>query len=159
MHANCERRAKANLARQGFAFYLPVIKDIVTIRGRKSAVSRPLFGRYIFVFIQDQWRSLLSTIGIASVVMRGDKPACIPSKVIDDIRAREDKEGFVRLRKNEKEKFERGTRVRIPEGQFSGMVGVYDGMTSSQREVVLLEFLGRVTRVEIAAAIELEPIV
>ena len=84
---------------------------------------------------------MLGTFGVSSILLSGDKPARLDDRWVDSMKARENKEGFIAL---PTEKYKRGERVRIQAGLFSGHLGIYQGMTSKQREVVLLDMLGRV---------------
>jgi transcription antitermination factor NusG len=46
-----------------------------------------------------------------------------------------------------------GARVTIAAGALVGFDAIYAGMTASDRELILIEMLGRQTRVEIAAGL------
>ena len=51
-----------------------------------------------FDLARDQWRSVQSTFGVSALVFVGEKPAALSNHVIDEIRARENPDGFVMLR-------------------------------------------------------------
>jgi transcription antitermination factor NusG len=136
----CERRALWHLNFQGFTAYAPREKIIRVSRGKKIAAWRWLFPRYIFVWITTQWHALFSTIGVARVLMTGDKPSKLPERWIKEMRAQEHN-GLITLPKH---RFKIGTKVQVTSGLLAGQKGLYQGMTSRQREIVLLETLGRV---------------
>jgi len=136
----CERRALWHLARQGFTAYAPKEKIIRMVRGRKTTCARFIFPRYLFVAIADQWHALFNTVGITRVLMTGDQPSKLPDGWVEDMRARE-RNGLVSLPKH---RFKIGQRVEVGSGLLAGVKGLYQGMTSRQREIVLLETLGRV---------------
>ena len=136
----CERRTLWHLEWQGFAAYAPREKIIRVSRGRKIAASRWLFPRYIFVYISDTWHALFSTIGVARVLMTGDKPSRLPERWIKDMKLQEHN-GLITLPKH---RFKIGQEVHVTTGLLKGQKGLYQGMTSRQREIVLLETLGRV---------------
>ncbi len=146
-HPLCERRALLNLQRQNFTCYAPLIKQTRIVKGRRTYRDEFLFGRYLFVAIADQWRSILSTFGVAQLIMNRDLPASLPEQEIENFRARE-VNGYVVLTKPER--FKRGETVHVHRGQFSGADAVYQGMSQRDREIVLLNILGRQTRVELA---------
>ena len=83
--------AEINLRRQGFMTLLPRI--------RQRAQFSPLFPRYIFVGHEAGQRvaSLTSTLGVQYVVRCGAEAARVPLAIIDEIRARMDAHGVVRL--------------------------------------------------------------
>jgi transcriptional antiterminator RfaH len=139
-HPACEHRAITNIERQGYACYAPRERVTRVVRGRKVTEARWLFPRYLFVWIIDRWWSLFGTFGVSSVIMNGDKPARIPNGWVEKMKAREVK-GLIDLSQSE---FTKGQRVQVTSGLFMGKHGIYQGQTSRQREVILLEALGRV---------------
>jgi transcription antitermination factor NusG len=136
----CERRALWHMKYQGFTTYAPREKITRVVRGKKQNTSRWLFPRYIFVWIADHWHALFSTIGISKVLMTGDHPARLPDKWVEAMRAREH-HGLITLPKH---RFRIGQRVVVASGLLLGAHGLYQGMGHQQREIVLLESLGRV---------------
>jgi len=140
----CERRALWHLAWQGFTTYAPREKITRIKSGKKHHTSRWLFPRYIFVWVAEQWHALFSTIGVARVLMTGEQPARLPDGWVEDMRKREHN-GLIELKRA---RFKVGQRVQISSGLFAGAHGLYQGMTSKQREIVLVEALG--CRVEVA---------
>ena len=117
------------------------------VRGKNLFRKVQLFSNYIFVEIFDQWRALKSTKGISSLLMlEHERPAIINADYLAEIKAREDKNGFVVLSKS---KFEMGSSVQVKSGPFAYQVGLFDGMSSHQRVFILLSMLGTQRRVEI----------
>ena len=72
--------------------------------------------------------------------MDGDYPSRLPGEWVDKMKAKE-QNGVIVL---PKERYRIGERVQITDGLFQGQFGLYQGMTSRQREVVLLGALGKV---------------
>ena len=136
-----EQRALWHLKFQGFTTYAPREKITRIIRNRKVQCSRWLFPRYVFVWIIDRWHELFSTIGISRVLMTGEQIAQVPAKWVEQIRARE-YNGLITLPKPKR--FRHGQRVTVTGGILQGQRGLYQGMTTGEREIVLLEALGRV---------------
>lgn len=140
---NRERWAAENVARQGKEFYLP--KTLV--RKGASEFIRPLFPRYLFVRIADgQWRFLTGTFGVTGIVSShvNGAPSALADKYIDEIRAREDSNGLVRLPTVD-DGFQVGQRLRVRSGLLEGRVGMYEGTDDKGREKVLMAILGQKT--------------
>jgi transcription antitermination factor NusG len=135
-----ERRVILHLDRQGFAHYAPREKIVRVKRGRKTVASRYLFPRYLFVWIESQWQRLFNTFGVSRVLMSGDKPSKLPDGWVDRLKASE-QNGLIVLPKRSSD-FIPGQQVQVVGGLFVGAKGLYQGMTSRQREVVLLDRLG-----------------
>ena len=136
-----ERWAVQNLTSQGLETYLPLI----AVHLRRGGIRRQsLFPRYIFVYSsQGQWRTIRSTYGISTLIMRGGIPAVIPAKEIQQIRAREDEDGLVRLPQSPSAaNLRAGDAVRIVEGPFAGRLGICEGTPIQERVRILMEFLG-----------------
>jgi transcriptional antiterminator RfaH len=112
-----------------------------------------LFPRYLFVTFdveRDRWRSVQSTFGVSNLVRIGDKPVPLPDMVIDEIRAREDAEGFVRL--GLPAGLKPGSSVRLTDGLFADYQGTLERVAENQRVSVLLSLLGRKVRVSVPVA-------
>lgn len=146
--SNCELRAESNLVQQGFEPYIPRIRQRLIVGGKKVFRERPLFGRYFFVSFIDRWRAILSTRGIAGLLLSGETPSLVSDFEIARLRDQE-RNGIIKLKKQSQ--FKRGQPVRIESGDMVGLSGIYDGMSSRDREVVLLNMMGRMVRTELAA--------
>jgi transcriptional antiterminator RfaH len=139
---NREQWAAENIMRQGYAYYLPRVAE----QRRGVTLSKPLFPRYLFVQTPGQWRFLLGTFGVAAVIMHGEEAAMVPTIHMEALRAREGADGLIVL--PEKPALVAGTsEVRVSRGHLKDHVGIYDGMSSSDRAKVLMDFLGRKTTV------------
>src|SRR3546814_903622 len=90
------------------------------------------------------WRAINSTLGVARVVAAADAPIAVPEAVIERLRAREGKDGCVRL--EPQRHLKNGDKVRVTEGAFESFLGLYEGLTESERALVLIDFLGRKVR-------------
>jgi len=148
-----EERADANLRRQGFATYLPRFQRTRRHARRTETVVRPLFPRYLFVAIdltRDRWRAIHSTFGVSHLVQAGDEPLSVPLGVVEEIRAREDGAGLVKL--GLPPGIVPGSPVRLIDGIFQDAKGVLERVADDRRVAVLLELLGREVRVFVPAA-------
>jgi transcriptional antiterminator RfaH len=147
---NRERTALVHLERQGYRTYCPLTRRQRIKQGRKVEVQFPLFPRYLFVEIEDaRWWSLRNTRGLASIIIDNatEQPVRVRDNVLDAVKRIE-----AELKEQREEpRFKRGQKVVMIDGPFAGHSAVYDGQSARDREFVLLELLGRATRVEVAA--------
>jgi transcriptional antiterminator RfaH len=149
-HPNAETKAAYHLKRQGFDVYLPQILKKRRHARRVDWVSSPLFPRYLFVGLDDEkkgWRPILSTVGVTQLVCFGDRPMAVPMAIIDSLMALEDESGLIKF--SRKEVFKRGDRIEILEGAFSKLIGLFDELNDQGRVTLLLDLLGRQTKVKI----------
>lgn len=147
-----EVRASYHLARQGFKVYLPRYAKMRRHARKVDTVARPLFPRYLFVALDlalDRWRSIQSTFGVVGLVMLAERPAPLPSGVVEAIRARENDQGHVRL--GLAPGLGVGSRVRLIDGMFADHGGVLDRIADERRVAVLVQLLGRQVRVFVGA--------
>lgn len=152
-HANRERKAAWHLQQQGFGVYLPQYLKRWRHARKSELRPAPLFPRYLFVSMdiaQSHWRAIRSTIGVTSLVCSGDRPAMVPSTVIDDIRTRENEKGWLPL--ETAIPLKSGDTLAVVEGGLSGARGFFECFKDSERVVMLLEMLGRPMRVQLPAS-------
>jgi transcriptional antiterminator RfaH len=132
-----EHIAAQFLQQDNFEIYLP---KILTQHGARERVA-PLFPGYLFVEIIERWWSVRWTAGVVRLLMADDRPARVPTVLMDAIRKREGCDGLVRLPKPRG--LVCGDQVRIVHGSFEGRLGVYQGQSGVQRSRILLDLLGR----------------
>jgi transcriptional antiterminator RfaH len=122
---------------QGFEVFLPLVQT--------KRASQPLFAGYFFCRIVEQWRSINSTFGVLCLVRVGDCPERCPDREIDSLKAMIDGHGYIRLPEAPppvRRTIAVGAKVRIASGPFGGMSGLYAGMSTKDREKILLSLLG-----------------
>ena len=143
--------------RAGFEILTPKIRTRVNARWKTN----PLFGCYFFARIVDQWRVLERTVGVLSVVKAAGLPARCPDEEIATLMARSDADGIIRLNSRltpqavVRRAFEPGGQVSIVDGPFHGFGGLHTGMSTRNRELVLINVLGRQTSVAVPAGLVL----
>ena len=139
-----EGLASENLIRQGFEVVLPMYLKRRSHARRIDNVPAPLFPRYLFASFDPQksgWRAIRSTRGVIDLVRSGLDPVPVSEAIIDEIRRRQDEQGYVVLAKHYNLK--RGTRIRIDEGPFAGLEAIFESQRDDERVVALLSLLGR----------------
>jgi transcriptional antiterminator RfaH len=152
-HPRGEQKAAAHLCRQNFEVYLPQYIKKRRHARRFDTVAAPLFPRYLFVAVDmaaQRWRSIQSTIGVVRLVCNGEAPAPVAATVLAALKEREDERGFIRLEPRPRPR--PGDPIRVLDGAFADHLGLYEGMTDSERVTILLELLGRKVRVMLDAA-------
>lgn len=142
--------AQNNLKERGFEVYLPRYLKQRRHARRTEIVPRPLFPRYLFVRadIGAGHRPRVNTApGVAQMVSFGERPAVVADEIIDEIKAREDDDGYIRLGRGQK--FAKGEPVKISDGALSNHIGFFECHTDNDRVIILLDLLGRQTRVKV----------
>ena len=142
--------AKNNLEERGFEVYLPRYLKQRRHARRTDIVPRPLFPRYLFVRadIDAGHRPRVNTApGVAYLVSFGDRPAVVADSIVEEIKSRESEDGFIRLGRGQK--FLEGDRVKISDGALCDHVGLFQCATDNQRVFILLDLLGRLTRIQV----------
>ena len=149
-HVNAEWKALANLRRQGFEAYLPRYRKIRHHARKTDAVAAPLFPRYLFLRLdaaKERWRAVLSTFGVATLICRDGMPAPVPEGIVEAIMAREDSQAFVDLTRQAA--FKPGDAVQVVAGPFADQVAQFQGLSASERVILLFDILGRKLRIEV----------
>ena len=147
---NSHRVAQRNLARQGFAVFLPLQEETKRARGRFVTRMRPLFPGYLFVALdirQGPWRAVNSTLGITRLVSLGGTPTPVPDDLVEQLRLRCDPGGKLLPPQS----FEPGDRVTFARGPFANFVATIESLAPDRRVWVLLELMGQQTRVAVQA--------
>jgi transcriptional antiterminator RfaH len=140
-----EVRAGEHLSRQGFEVLCPQLR-VQKLRRRKwSWVEEPLFPRYLFVGATEEqsWAPVRSTVAVDALVRFGGRVVEVPTKLIDGLRnAAEELSADRPL-------FKQGQKVRIVTGAFVTLEAVFDVAEGQERATVLLDLLGRQSRVRL----------
>jgi transcriptional antiterminator RfaH len=150
--SRAEEKAMQHLTNQGFMAYLPRYRRRVRHARRNEIVLRPLFPGYLFVNLDPErcrWRSINGTVGVREILTNGDTPLAVADRIIDEIRAREDETGAVKL---VAPTFARGQVVRLLEGPMADVNGLFEEMRDENRVVLLVSLLGRKVRMQVPAA-------
>lgn len=148
-----ERLAQANLDRQGYQTYLPLLRTPRRRLQRRVIRIEPMFPRYLFIHLDtqtDNWAPIRSTVGVNTLVRFGMTPSPVPDDLIEVLKERDDSSGVQDIPMHV---FGQGQKVRIEEGPFMGYEGIFLAETSQQRVLVLLDIVGKAAkaRVEVGA--------
>lgn len=145
---NSHSIAERNLVRQGFRIFLPLQEETRRARGKFTIRMRPLFPGYLFVALdmrQGSWRAVNSTYGITRLVSLGKEPTVVPLDLVSQLMLRCDSEGKLLPPKLLKA----GDQVILTNGPFADFVVTIEDIAPDRRVYVLMELMGRKTRVAI----------
>ncbi len=142
-----EARALENLQAQGYHCYLPLIAVEKIRQHRLTIEQEPLFARYLFIELDSDasgksWSPIRSTLGVSRLVAFGTEPLKASRELIELLRQRTETitQAPVALHHP-------GETVRIVEGPFAGLEGVFQMSNGEARAMVLLELLSKPTPV------------
>jgi transcriptional antiterminator RfaH len=149
-HPHKEATAIANLENQGYTTYCPVVRKSIRHARKARQVLRPLFPGYLFVglgFDKAQWRPVLSTFGVRTLIRSGDEPSRLNPGFIAALRSRES-DGVIVAPAHP---YTVGQKIRIADGPFDGTVATILSLGEKDRIVVLMDLLNRPVRVVLDA--------
>jgi transcriptional antiterminator RfaH len=149
--AQQEGKAQANLERQGYRVFLPMIRQMRRRKGKRQQILEPMFPRYLFIHldrINDNWGPIRSTFGVSGIVRFGLEPGKVPDEVIDNLIRRGNDEGIIDL---DAPAFQPGDRVQILEGPMQGYAAIFHAKSSRDRVLLLLDLVGKQVRVQLGA--------
>ena len=146
-----EQIALENLQRQGFECFLPMAENPYQRRSKKQQkIIEPLFPRYLFLNAIADTQNLApvrSTLGVISMVRFGTELAVIPEQIINAIKQRITPEtGLIKILPIQ---IKPGDKVRVFDGPLAGLNGIVQEKNSERRSIILIELLGRPTKVQV----------
>lgn len=135
---NEEDRAERNLAAWGLETFYPRIKkkQLNEFSGKAIYFSRPLFPRYIFARFNAETllHKVCNSRGVQKVLCIDNGPVPVDDEIISLIQSKVAEDGFVMLN----ETFAHGDEVRIKDGSFRGINGVFDRTMKDKNRVMIL---------------------
>jgi transcriptional antiterminator RfaH len=144
-----EGLARICLAERGYSVFAPQIET----RRRTLAL---LFPSHIFVLVVSHWMSANRAPGVVELIRFGEHPARCPTTEIEALKARLGPNGVIALPPPPppppKRIIKPGARVRVIDGPFRGLNGIFQGQTSRDRILVLMSVLNAARPVKIHAA-------
>ncbi len=138
---NREAEAKRQLENQQFRTFLPLYEKMVRHARKLHKTRSPLFPGYLFVVLdldRDPWHKVNGTIGVASLIMAGERPSPVKTGVVETLVESTAKNGELCFTPP----LRIGDRVRLAAGPFSEQLGILQQFGASQRVHVLLDIMG-----------------
>ena len=136
---NGEMHAKNNLEAQGMRTYLPLMNQEFIRRGSRQIKAVPLFSRYLFLFHDNQAKAMAPPSvrqGGGQLLLIGESPTIVDARIFNAIRSLED--GTQNVGQSY---FKSGDPVRVIDGPFNGLEGIYAVDDGELRSMVLLEIM------------------
>ena len=147
-----EQVALENLERQGFRCFLPMAVNPYQRRTERKPRIEPLFPRYLFLNAIADQQSLgpvRSTRGVCTLVRFGVQLAQVPQIIVDAIGRRLDPAtGLVQL---QPVPVKVGDKVKVFDGPFAGIEGIFRQRKGKERALLLVSMLGTQSTVEVDA--------
>jgi len=143
-----ETRAQENLENQSINSFCPTFSLEKVIRGKRCCVEEVLFPGYLFVELPvngEQWSKIRSTRGVRDFVKFGGVPAKISDELLQKLKVVDEGIGDKIQSKTPRA----GERIRIMSGPFKDLEGVFEMADGEQRSIVLLNLLGKLTKLEV----------
>ena len=145
-----EKCALENLERQGYQCYLPTLPSEKLRQGLLTVSDEPLFPRYLFIRLGQgvsakSWAPIRSTKGVSRLVSFGVEPAKVEGGLIELLRVQE-----ASVQTEPDRLFNPGERVRLTEGPFAGIEGIYQMTDGECRVMVLIEILSKPVAIRVA---------
>lgn len=141
-----ELRAEQNLRLWGLETLLPMVREAPGDGG----FAQMLFPSYLFARFSAA--ALLPRVrfvrGVQNVVGFGEYATPVDDAIIGAIRSRMDDNGCVRI-----DAPQPGDTVRIADGPFKSLCGIFERRRGSDRAVILLAAIAAGVRVEVASAV------
>jgi transcription antitermination factor NusG len=150
VRSRSEKKVLQFLTKEGFDVYLPLLSTIKQWSDRKKKVQLPLISSIVFIRINPV---LLYTScqhpSVFGPIKYLGRPATVRTEEIENLRILASS-GFLSDWK-ETSRIERGEKVRLNEGPFAGLEGVFVGEKANNRIAVNLDSLGKSIVVELPA--------
>lgn len=148
LKSNGLRQALLNLARQGFATFVPFERRTERVGNRFRTAEKPVFPGYLFVKFDpgtDRWQKINSTLGISRLVSFGNRPAPVPDDLMDGL--------IVRFAKADAHlpDLKAGDEVTVRCGPFAEFLGNIEAVDANRRILLLIDVMGRNTRLTLHA--------
>ena len=148
-----EQIALANLERQGFECFLPMAENPYQRRSRiNHPIIEPLFPRYLLINAIAYLQNLApvrSTRGVVGMVRFGNELAVVSAAIVNSIKQRVAADtGLIKI---QPVAIKAGDKGRVFDGPLAGVDGIVQETKSKNRALILMELLGRPTKVEVDA--------
>lgn len=132
-----EDAAAMNIGRLGLEVFLPMMRGEKVVFEAVRTVVKPLFPGYLFArFCPGTYLHVIRYArGVQRVVCTAQMPLPVDESIIEAIRLRIGKDGYVRMKPR---RLRRGEPVIIQEGPLQGITGIFDRELNDRDRVAIL---------------------
>ncbi len=139
-----EKQVEILLREREIESYLPLVRARRQWKDRVKLVDWPLFPSYVFGrFAMDDLSRVLATRGVVGVIRVGDRPVALSEDEIENVRRFAAALGSAGVEPEPEPLVEKGLRVRICEGPFTGVEGVVAETSRGRRVLVGVRGIGQ----------------
>lgn len=144
-----QKRAKQHLENQNVECYYPEITIEKILRGKKQAVTEPLFPSYVFIAVDPEespsFTTIRSTRGVVDFIRFGPQPVVVPESLIAQLQHVEQHEGWESHSTAPVE----GQSVKVKQGQFAGIDAIYQESDGEKRSILLINLINQPVKVSV----------
>jgi transcription antitermination factor NusG len=135
-----EKVVEQELLKRGYEIYLPIKQELRQWKDRKRIIEVPLIPSYVFMNIEEKevW-DIVRINGCVKFIWFNGKPCPIPDNQIDSIKLLLEKKVEIKQTSINPSS---GDLVRIIEGDFTGLVGVFLHKKEKNNFAVRISSLG-----------------
>ena len=139
---NSEKTAEANLLRQGFEVFLPLIEKTRRHARRVDKILRPIFPGYLFVRFDVAimpWHSINGTIGVRHILTNNGRPQPVTQNFVEILLGKLNERGAIEERE---QLFAIGSKVEVAAGAMQGQMATILSADDHGRVQILLSMMG-----------------
>ena len=131
-----ERKAAQELKQQNINVFLPLYRFEKLIKGVRVTKEEPLFSRYLFIELDTKntnWTSIRSTRGVSKFVEFGNGASIVDPLIIESL--------YNMDSQPEESYLTHGEKIRVVNGAFEGLEGIYQATNGLARSYILMELM------------------
>lgn len=141
-----EKQVERQLQARQVDCFLPMHERLRRRRNRKELATQPLFPGYVFVRLApEERRRALTVPGVVSFVTAGGLPVPVPAMEIESLRSCVER----RINMEPYPFLTKGRRVRITQGVFADLEGIFVAKKNRFRLVLSVTLINRSVAVEL----------
>ena len=136
------------LRKKAINVFLPKVTVQSRRKDRKKMIRVPLFPGYVFVqsdLNPNQHLDILKTVGAVRLIGDHQGPISVMEETIESLKIMTNTDQPI----STGTQFQRGERVMVVNGPFSGVIGIFERYRGTDRIVVHIEALGQFAAVEV----------
>lgn len=146
-----EQKAVLNLGDLGIVSYLPKCLLKMSVNGKQFEKKGAIFPGYVFFKIAENWKKIFELRYVNGIIMDGESPCPIRERVIEEIKSREDRNGYILVEDQKRKRFRKGQQVRATCGFLTNQYGKFEFWIGEELIKARFNIFGRSTLVTMKA--------